>query len=150
MNTTRTRPAWIKWLLLAALVLAIALGIARAMNKRKAQSEAASAAAAAMQKTAVYELAAQDVVSVQALELAQTVGVSGSLKALQTAAIKARVAGELQGLSKREGEDARARWWRASPAPKRRRVCARPSSRRNRRRRKWPLPAAHKTTTSRW
>lgn len=108
MNTSRTRPAWIKWLLLAALVLAIALGIARAVNKRKVQSEAASAAAAAMQKAAVYELAPQDVVSVQALDLAQTVGVSGSLKALQTAAIKARVAGELQGLGKREGESVRA------------------------------------------
>lgn len=108
MNTTRVRPAWIKWLLLAALVLAIALGIARAVNKRKTQAEAASAAAAAMQQAAVFELAPQDVVSVQALELAQTVAVSGSLKALQTAAIKARVAGELQGLSKREGEAVRA------------------------------------------
>jgi len=108
MNTTRTRPAWIKWLLLAALVLVIALGIARAMNKRKAQTEAASAAAVAMQKASVFELSPRDVVSVQALDLEQTVGVSGSLKALQTAAIKARVAGELQGLTKREGESVRA------------------------------------------
>lgn len=108
MNTTRTRPAWIKWLLLAALVLAIALGIARAMNKRKAQTEAASAAAVALQKASVFELSLRDVVSVQALDLEQTVGVSGSLKALQTAAIKARVAGELQGLTKREGESVRA------------------------------------------
>jgi len=108
MNTPRTRPSWIKWLLLAALVAAIALGVARVVGKRKAQSEAASAAAATLQKAAVYELAAQDVVSVQVLDLAQTVAVSGSLKALQTAAIKARVAGELQGLSKREGEAVRA------------------------------------------
>jgi RND family efflux transporter MFP subunit len=61
-----------------------------------------------MQKAAVYELSAQDVVAVRALDLAQTVAVSGSLKALQTAAIKARVAGELQGLTKREGETVRA------------------------------------------
>mgnify|MGYP006140407117 FL=1 len=102
------RSPWLKWLLLAALVLAIALGVARAMNKRKLQGEAASTAAAAMQQAPVYQLTPQDVLTVQALDLAQTVGVSGALKALQTAAIKARVAGELQGLQKREGESVRA------------------------------------------
>lgn len=102
------RSPWLKWLLLAALVLAIGLGVARALNKRKLQGEAASAAAAAMQQAPVYQLTPQDVLTVQALDLAQTVGVSGALKALQTAAIKARVAGELQGLQKREGESVRA------------------------------------------
>ncbi|MDP3888141.1 efflux RND transporter periplasmic adaptor subunit [Hydrogenophaga sp.] len=102
------RSPWLKWLLLAALVLAIGLGVARALNKRKLQGEAASAAAEAMQQAPVYQLTLQDVLTVQALDLAQTVGVSGALKALQTAAIKARVAGELQGLQKREGESVRA------------------------------------------
>jgi RND family efflux transporter MFP subunit len=106
MSTQRS--PWLKWLLLAALVLAIGLGVARALNKRKLQGEAASAAAAAMQQAPVYQLTPQDVLTVQALDLAQTVGVSGALKALQTAAIKARVAGELQGLQKREGESVRA------------------------------------------
>lgn len=108
MNTPRPRSPWIKWLLLAALVLAIALGLMRAINKRQAQRDAANAAAAAMQQAPAYELGAQDLVRVQTLTLAQTVGVSGSLKALQTAAIKARVAGELQNLQKREGDAVRA------------------------------------------
>jgi len=102
------RSPWLKWLLLAALVLAIGLGVARALNKRKLQSEAASAAAATMQQAPVYQLEPQDVVTVQTLDLAQAVGVSGALKALQTAAIKAKVAGELQGLQKREGESVSA------------------------------------------
>ena len=108
MNPHTTRSTWLKWLLLAALVLAIGLGVARALNKRKLQSEAANAAAAAMQQAPVYQLAPQDVTTVQALALSQAVGVSGALKALQTAAIKAKVAGELQGLQKREGESVSA------------------------------------------
>lgn len=104
MNAPSSRSGWIKWLLLALLVIAIALGVARALGKRKAQNEAASAAAAAAQKAPVYELPPQDVATVEQLDLAQSVGVSGSLKALQTAAIKARVAGEVQGITKREGD----------------------------------------------
>jgi len=106
MNAPR-RP-WIQWLLLAVLVLAIGLGVARALNKRTTQREAANQAAAALQQAPVYALTAQDVVAVLPLTLAQTVGISGSLKALQTAAIKARVAGEVQGLGKREGDTVRA------------------------------------------
>jgi membrane fusion protein (multidrug efflux system) len=104
MNAPSSRSGWIKWLLLALLVIAIALGVARALGKRKAQNEAASAAAAAAQKAPVYELPPQDVATVEQLDLAQSVGVSGSLKALQTAAIKARVAGEVLGITKREGD----------------------------------------------
>lgn len=104
MNVPSSRSGWIKWLLLALLVIAIALGVVRALGKRKAQNEAASAAAAAAQKAPVYELPPQDVATVEALDLAQSVGVSGSLRALQTAAIKARVAGEVQGINKREGD----------------------------------------------
>ena len=104
MNAPASRSGWIKWLLLALLVIAIALGVTRALGKRKAQNEAATAAAVAAQKAPVYELPPQDVATVEALELAQSVGVSGSLRALQTAAIKARVAGEVQGIGKREGD----------------------------------------------
>ena len=108
MNAPSSRSGWIKWLLLGLLVIAIALGVARALAKRKAQGEAASAAAVAAQKAPVYEVPPQDVATVAQLDLAQAVGVSGSLKALQTAAIKAKVAGEVQGISKREGDSVKA------------------------------------------
>ncbi|MDM7941567.1 MAG: efflux RND transporter periplasmic adaptor subunit [Hydrogenophaga sp.] len=108
MTTRRSFSYWVKWLLLAALVLGIALGVTRALGKRKATSEAARAAAESLQKTPTYTLSPSDVVAVQSLELTQTVALSGSVDALQTAAIKARTAGEIQGLTKREGDPVKA------------------------------------------
>jgi RND family efflux transporter MFP subunit len=107
MNTRPNR-RWIQWTLLALLLLGIALGVTRALQKRSAQSAAANAAAQALQQDPVYQLGPQDVVMVQTLALDQTVAISGSLRALQTAVIKARTAGELQGLTKREGDAVRA------------------------------------------
>ncbi|MGE0348001.1 efflux RND transporter periplasmic adaptor subunit [Hydrogenophaga sp.] len=108
MTTPRSRATWIKWLLLAALVLAVGLGVVRALDKRKTQAAAARAAAESLQRAPVYTLAAHDVVAVRAVELIQSVGVSGSVEALKTAAIKARAAGEIQGLDKREGDAVKA------------------------------------------
>ena len=108
MNTRRPLSFWIKWLLLIALVLGIALGVTRALGKRKATNEAAMAAAESLQKTPTYTLSPTDVVAVQSIELTQTVALSGSVDALQTAAIKARTAGEIQGLTKREGDPVKA------------------------------------------
>ena len=102
------RPTWLKWLLLALLIAGIAFGVARALKKRAVQRETAASAAATQLQAPVYEVAAQDLTRVQRLALEQTVAVSGSLKALQTAAIKARAAGEVQGLVKREGESVKA------------------------------------------
>lgn len=107
MNT-RSNRRWIPWVLLAVAVLAVALGVARALQKRSAQNAAANAAAQALQQAPVYQLGPQDVVTVQTLALDQTVAISGSLNAMQTAVIKARTAGELQGLTKREGDAVRA------------------------------------------
>lgn len=108
MTSRRPLSFWIKWLLLAALVLGIALGVTRALGKRKATSEAAMAAAESLQKTPTYTLSSTDVVTVQSIELTQTVALSGSVDALQTAAIKAKTAGEIQGLTKREGDPVKA------------------------------------------
>jgi RND family efflux transporter MFP subunit len=103
-----SRSSWLKWLLLAALAVALALGVARALNKRKTQQAAAQAAALALQQPPAFQLAASDIVKVKNLSLSQAVGVSGSLKALQTALIKAKVPGEISGLEKREGESVKA------------------------------------------
>jgi membrane fusion protein (multidrug efflux system) len=107
MNTRPNR-RWITWVLVALLVLGVALGVTRALQKRTLQSAAANAAAQALQQDPVYQLGPQDVVMVQTLALEQTVALSGSLHARQTAVIKARAAGELQGLTKREGDAVRA------------------------------------------
>ena len=99
-----SRSSWLKWLLMAALVAALALGITRALNKRKAQQAAAQTAALALQQASVFQLAATDLVAVQHLDVAQVTPLSGTLKAVQTAVVKAKVAGEIAGLKKREGE----------------------------------------------
>ncbi len=99
---------WLKWLLLGALVLGIALGIARALAKRQSKADAVQAAAQATQQAPIYQLSPSDLTLVAQRELDLSVRVSGSIKALQTAAIKARVAGEVQGLTKREGDAVKA------------------------------------------
>ncbi len=99
-----SRAPWLKWLLLAALVAALALGVTRALNKRKTQQAAAQTAALALQQAAVFQLAATDLVTVQNLDLALVTPFSGALKAVQTATVKAKVAGEIAGLNKREGD----------------------------------------------
>ena len=104
MSTPPRSASWFKWLLLAALVLALVAGLYRAIQKKQTQQEAAVAAAQALQADPVYELSADDVTEVASLNLTQTVAVSGSLQAIQTATVKARAAGELRDLSKREGD----------------------------------------------
>jgi RND family efflux transporter MFP subunit len=103
MTTSRTRRI-VYWTLPVLLVAALAFGLWRALDKRSNQAEQARTAAETLQSTPVYELAARDVVRVRSLALQETAAVSGSIEAVQTAAIKARVAGEIQGLTKREGD----------------------------------------------
>ena len=98
---------WIKWAVALAVIALIATGVMCALAARKAQQQALAAAIVARESRQV-ELADTDVVKAQAREVAQGVAVSGSLKAVNSAVIKARVAGELQGLSLREGDFVKA------------------------------------------
>jgi len=102
------RSHWKVWLLLVLLVLGIGWGVWRALERRAAQQAAASEAAAALQQAPVFALEASDLATAEKLIITTTAPVSGAVRALQTAAIKARVAGEVQGLRKREGHTVRA------------------------------------------
>jgi RND family efflux transporter MFP subunit len=95
-----------KWLLIALVLGALAFGAMQFVDKRKARQEAASQAATKAES--VVELVAADLVQVRPHMLSQVLPVSGSLKATNSAFIKARVAGELQNLSLREGDSVRA------------------------------------------
>jgi multidrug efflux pump subunit AcrA (membrane-fusion protein) len=53
---------------------------------------------------ATVELLASDLVQVRMVELAQSLALSGPVKAVNSAVVKARVPGELQGLAVREGD----------------------------------------------
>jgi RND family efflux transporter MFP subunit len=98
---------WIQWGLLALVVVLLALGILRALSARKAQ-QAALAEQTARGAQAVVELTAADVLTLQTVELTRGLPVSGTLKAVNSAFVKARVAGELQGMTVREGDAVRA------------------------------------------
>ena len=98
---------WIKWGVALLVVVLIAAGVMRALSARKAQQQALVAASTAKDLGWV-ELAATDVVKAQARDMTQGLAISGSLKAVNSAVIKARVAGELQGLLVREGDFVKA------------------------------------------
>ncbi len=92
----------VKWILAALVVIAIGAGAARMVSQRMAQQK--TAGQAAVRSEAVVELVAADLVPVRQYTLSESLAVSGSLKATNSAFIKARVAGELQDLTLREGD----------------------------------------------
>ena len=98
---------WVKWGIAALVLAALVFGTMRILSQRQAQ-QAANAAKLAERAQAGIELAPSDLLQVQVRTLAQEVAVSGSLKAASVVVIKARVAGELQGLALREGDAVKA------------------------------------------
>ena len=90
------------WVLAALVVLAIALTLARAYNARNAPAPAPALAASPV--AGQIELAATDVTPIQLMDINEGLKVTGVLKAVNSAIVKARVAGELQMLTVREGD----------------------------------------------
>ncbi len=98
---------WLKWALAALVLCALAAGVWQTVSNKKSQQAALTTQAAQRTQT-VVELAATDVLQVKTRELAQGVPIAGALRATNTALVKARVAGELQGLTVREGDAVKA------------------------------------------
>jgi len=96
----------LKWLVLLLVLGALAFVVMRTVKQRQAAQQVASQGSARVES--VMQLTAADLVPVHMQALTQVLPVSGSLKATQTAFIKARVAGELQDLSLREGDVVKA------------------------------------------
>lgn len=91
---------WHKLLLAGLLLALLAAGVARVVGARKAQQ----AQAMAPKASAVLELAAGDLLPVRRAELTRTLEVSGSLVAVNSAFVKARVAAEIKSVAVREGD----------------------------------------------
>lgn len=98
---------WMLWGLAALVLVLLALGALHSVGARKAQ-QAALAEQTARGAQTVVELAAADYFPLQAQELLRGLPVSGTLKAANSAFVKARVPGELQGLAVREGDAVQA------------------------------------------
>ena len=105
MSWNKTRA--LKWVGAGLVLVLVAVAGQRIVAQRKAKQDEAAAAIAAKQALPI-ELAPTDVTQVKLLDINQGVAVSGSLRAVNTAIIKARVAGELQGLTVREGDFVKA------------------------------------------
>ena len=88
---------------IAAIVAALAVG---ALLWRGSKPRATAPATATVE--AFVELARSDVVDAETTVLDQGVTLTGSFRAVSSAVVKARVAGELQGLAVREGDTVRA------------------------------------------
>ena len=99
---------WIKWTSVAISVAVLAGVGLRLVNSNKAKKETLESQQAALKVPVSLELAASDVVTARTLELSRTLPVSGPIKAVNSAFVKARVAGELQGMTVREGDRVKA------------------------------------------
>ena len=95
---------WIPWLVAAAALLLLGGGLWRAMAVRQAPQPSLSGASA----QPPLQLAADETVPVRRQPLTLGVPVSGALRAVDSAMVKARVGGELQGLTLREGDSVKA------------------------------------------
>lgn len=99
---------WMKWTAAAVTVALLGAGTVRLLHARKLKEETLQAQQATLKSTVVLTLHATDVYSVQAMELPVAIPVSGALKAVDSAVVKARIAGELQDLRVREGDAVKA------------------------------------------
>lgn len=95
----------VRYLIILGIVAAVVFAGMRFLASRKAPAATNASAAAAVQ---TLEIAGSDVLRVQATDLQQGLAVSGSLRAVRSAFIKARVAGELMDLQVREGDAVKA------------------------------------------
>ena len=96
---------WLKWGLVAVAVLVIAGFVLRSVMTRKTEQAALSSAA---NTVPVLELNAADLIVARQQEMQRTLAVSGGLKAVNSAFVKARVAAEVKALSVREGDTVKA------------------------------------------
>ena len=94
-----------KRIVIALVVIALAGGIWRALSAKRAQQAAATEAA---QIQGQIEFSQNDVFTAEIREITQGLAVSGTVKALNYAVIKARVAGELKEITVREGDSVKA------------------------------------------
>jgi RND family efflux transporter MFP subunit len=96
----------LRWLLVVALIALMVAGLVFWMQARRAPPDSARPAAPAADAI-VLELMAADILTASVTPLARTIPVSGTVRAVQSAVVKARVPGEVVQIAVREGEQVR-------------------------------------------
>lgn len=95
---------WIKWSLVGVVVALLAAGTLRTLSSRQTKQATLEAQQISQKTQVAIELMPTDLVQVKMVDLPLSIAVSGSVNAVHTAFVKARIAGELQGLTVREGD----------------------------------------------
>ena len=95
----------LRWILIVAALLVAGGVVARVVMTRKPAATPPAAAASAAQ---ALELTRGDIAVATRADLSSTLAVSGGLRAVQSAIIKAKVAAEVKTLTVREGDRVRA------------------------------------------
>lgn len=107
-STSSVRSSRLKWLV-ALVILVVLVGLmGKGISQRKANNAATEAAAQVKKSNASIELANTDMIVAQNITLSQGLPLSGSLKAASSALVKAKLAGDLRGLTVREGDAVKA------------------------------------------
>ncbi|MBP0598351.1 efflux RND transporter periplasmic adaptor subunit [Herbaspirillum sp. LeCh32-8] len=99
MTLSFLKRRWLRWTLLALVLLMAAM----VLLKKRSAPDAAKTAPASVAPSAM-EFLPGDLYTVKSGELRQVLPLSGALRALNQASVKARVAGEVQQVLVREGE----------------------------------------------
>lgn len=94
---------WIKWTVTALVLAALTASTVRTLSARKDRQTALEAQQVAQKTQVSIDLADTDLVQVMPMELQRGIAISGPLKAVNTAFVKARVPGELRSLMVQEG-----------------------------------------------
>lgn len=100
-TASRRLPQWM-WVLAVVSVLAVIWGMWRALDNRSAKKEALQTSIQSAAPS--LRIPAQEWLSVQPRAIQLGIPITGSLSAVNSAVIKARVAGELRDLQVREGD----------------------------------------------
>jgi len=97
---------WQGWTIAVVAVLALGGFVTRALVAKKSEQTAQTASAA--RPPGGLDLAPGDVLVARSVDLPRTLEISGGLKAVNSAVVRARVAAEVKSLTVREGDAVRA------------------------------------------